>query len=178
MIPLLREMFRVEETLCLHIPVSDDTAYIDNVADASLMMNLDDHVPKRIGERRDARLNITGVDAGNLPLHPSVVEALARADEMKAASFQRMTVTPPLTTNWELQSSSSRYFTSTIHAVSARPPPLPEQHAPSTPVSIQRDTLLPTPFEALTAQEHLCGAAVHELSSIRTEVDNVRGDIL
>ena len=178
MTPLSRDMFRVEDTLCLHIPISDGGVYVDNVADASLHLNLDDHVPKRIGERRDARLQISGLEAGNLPLHPTVVTALARSDEMRAAAFPRLTVTPPQTTDWDLPSSSSRFYTSTIHAVSAKPPPLPEQHIPATPVSIQRDTLLPVSYEALTAQEHLCGTAVHELSAVKTEVDNVRGDII
>ena len=66
-------MFRVENTLCVHIPVSRRHDYIDNVANADLRMNRDDHVPKRIGQRRDARLQVPDVEAGNLPLHPLLV---------------------------------------------------------------------------------------------------------
>ena len=87
-------------------------------------------------------------------------------------------MTPPNTTSWELSSSSSRYYSSTVHAVSAKPPPLPEAHVSGTPVTVQRDTLLPISYEALTAQEHLSGALLHDVSAVRTEVDNVHAELV
>ena len=33
-------------------------------------------------------------------------------------------------------------------------------------------------YEALTAQLHFCGSAIHELSAVRTEVDNVREELV
>ena len=82
--------------------MSDGNEYIDNIANADLRMNLDDHVPKRIGQRRDVRLKVPDVESGNLPLHPLLVNDLRRADELWMAEFTQTSVVPPVTTNWEL----------------------------------------------------------------------------
>ena len=173
-----RELYRVEDTLCLHVACSDDATYSGSCTDARLQLNLDDDVPARIGARLDVRQGNTEIECGKLLLHHGVMSDIYRADELRCAELRSLSAVPPNTTNWDLASSTSRLFTDPGHTVSARPPTLPEVHIPGTPSTVQRDTLLPVAYEALTAQEQLCRSAVHEISAAREELSNVQAEVM
>ena len=174
---VVRELFRVEDTLCLQIACSDEGAYEGSCANARLHLNLDDNIPKRIVERINRRLNLLPEESGRLEHHHRIMRDVYHADELRAAEFQRLTATPPNTLSWDLSSASSRYYLDAGHSISVRPPPLPETHVAGTPAAIQRDSLLPITFEALTAQEQLSRLIFHEFSAALEELDNVRCEV-
>ena len=72
-----RELFRVEDNLCLQIACSDEGVYEGSCANARLHLNLDDNIPKRIVERIGRRLNLLPEESGRLEHHHRIVRCVS-----------------------------------------------------------------------------------------------------